>query len=361
VVAALAAQTGEGASGWRRKRARGRKRVAAQTGEGAKERALRRNPGDISRGDSQQMHDHLQQGPSDSAVEDVRRHEQELRDRTRSTRIKEERRYNALIRERARGEGAEKQHSSLRVYGLIKSAIRIGVLGPEEKLLEPDLVRTYAASRGAVREALGQLADEGLVTREPRHGTVVRRSISSLSLQDGAVWRVVPPEGRSDASLTPSFGPAGDEQLDLDVVYAEHATVPTSPLLRERLQTTDAHMRMSEYVLTYEGRPFELHTAYSRLGTARRRLQIEDCASGDLAKTFEHAYGCPLHRVETSIEAVSCDQRTAKLLDLPLGFPMLWRERLLVGVDEQQREYSFTAYVGRRIALQSSVVVTPER
>jgi hypothetical protein len=40
---------------------------------------------------------------------------------------------------------------------------------------------------------------------------------------------------------------------------------------------------------------------------------------------------------------------------------MLWRERLLVGVDDGQREYSFTAYVGRHIALQSSVVVTPQR
>src|ERR1022692_2446265 len=125
------------------------------------------------------MDDHLQRGPSSGALEDVRRQEQGLRDRSRSNRLEQERRYNALIRERARVEGAEKQHSSLRVYGLIKSAIRIGLLGPEEKLLEPDLVRTYAASRGAVREALGQLADEGLVTREPRHGTVVRGSISS--------------------------------------------------------------------------------------------------------------------------------------------------------------------------------------
>jgi DNA-binding GntR family transcriptional regulator len=97
---------------------------------------------------------------------------------------------------------------------------------------------------------------------------------------------------------------------------------------------------MSQYVLAYEGRPIELHTAYSALGNERRRLQIEDCAPGDLAKTSEHAYGCPLHRVEASIEAVACDQRTAKLLDLPLGFPMLWRERLLVGIDQRQREYT---------------------
>jgi GntR family transcriptional regulator len=180
------------------------------------------------------------------------------------------------------------------------------------------------------------------------------------------VWRrterVVPREGDPDPLLTLGFGPAGDEQLDLQVVFAEHAAVPSSPLLSERLQTADAQIRMSEYVLTYNGRPFELHTVYSRLGRARRRLQIEDCGSGgDLGKSFEQAYGCPLHRVEASIEAVACDQRTAKLLDLPLGFPMLWRERLLVGLDEQQREYGFTAYVGRHIALQSSVVVNPQR
>ena len=236
------------------------------------------------------------------------------------------------------------------------------MLQPEQKLSERDLVRTYAASRNTVREALSLLAEEGLVTRGPRHGTVVRGSISSLSLEDGTVWRAATrsPSSTVVGEATPylDFAPAGSEQLDLEVVRAVYATVPTSALLRERLQTSDSHVRMSEYVLAFQGRSFELHTAYSRIGHQRRKLQIEDAEPTDLSTSFEIAYGSALQRVESSVEAVACDQRTSKMLDLPAGAPMLWRERLLVGVNPEHREYSFTAYVRRHIALQSSVVMT---
>lgn len=49
-----------------------------------------------------------------------------------------------------------------------------GVFHPRERLVEADLVERYGTTRGAVRDALIQLASEGLVERRPNRGAQVR-------------------------------------------------------------------------------------------------------------------------------------------------------------------------------------------
>jgi DNA-binding GntR family transcriptional regulator len=67
-----------------------------------------------------------------------------------------------------------------RVYDHLRSEILAGRLEPGAELAEVALSEQLGVSRGPLREALGRLAAEGLVTVRPRRGAVVR----SLSKQE---------------------------------------------------------------------------------------------------------------------------------------------------------------------------------
>jgi GntR family transcriptional regulator len=57
----------------------------------------------------------------------------------------------------------------------LRRAIYSGDLGPGDQLpTEADLMTAHRVSRNTVRLALGELVNEGLVSRSPRRGTVVR-------------------------------------------------------------------------------------------------------------------------------------------------------------------------------------------
>jgi DNA-binding GntR family transcriptional regulator len=57
---------------------------------------------------------------------------------------------------------------------MLRMAIYHGELTPGQRLVEAELASRYETSRGAVREALALLCNEGLVTRERNRGATVR-------------------------------------------------------------------------------------------------------------------------------------------------------------------------------------------
>src|SRR5437763_16834130 len=61
-----------------------------------------------------------------------------------------------------------------RVYDHLRSEIRAGRLVPGAELNEVALSQELGVSRGPIREALGRIAAQGLVTIRPRRGAVVR-------------------------------------------------------------------------------------------------------------------------------------------------------------------------------------------
>jgi DNA-binding GntR family transcriptional regulator len=56
----------------------------------------------------------------------------------------------------------------------LRTAIYRGELAPGQRLVETELAGRYGTSRGAVREALALLSNEGLVSREKNRGAWVR-------------------------------------------------------------------------------------------------------------------------------------------------------------------------------------------
>jgi DNA-binding GntR family transcriptional regulator len=61
-----------------------------------------------------------------------------------------------------------------RVHDHLRDEIISGSLTPGTELTEVGLAGSFGVSRGPIREALGRLATEGLVTIRPRRGAVVR-------------------------------------------------------------------------------------------------------------------------------------------------------------------------------------------
>jgi DNA-binding GntR family transcriptional regulator len=61
-----------------------------------------------------------------------------------------------------------------RVYDHLRGEILAGRLEPGAELAEVALAEQLGVSRGPIREAIGRLASEGLVTVRPRRGAVVR-------------------------------------------------------------------------------------------------------------------------------------------------------------------------------------------
>jgi DNA-binding GntR family transcriptional regulator len=66
------------------------------------------------------------------------------------------------------------------VVARLRTAILGGEFAPGTKLVETDLAERFGTSRGPVREAIRELAREGLIVELPRRGTLV----ASLSAHD---------------------------------------------------------------------------------------------------------------------------------------------------------------------------------
>jgi DNA-binding GntR family transcriptional regulator len=71
---------------------------------------------------------------------------------------------------------APAQHSSATrtLLDVLRTAIYQGELAPGQRLVEAELAKRHGASRGAVREAIVLLGNEGLVARERNRGAHVR-------------------------------------------------------------------------------------------------------------------------------------------------------------------------------------------
>ena len=102
----------------------------------------------------------------------------------------------------------------------IRAAILAGELAAGSKLVETELAERFGTSRGPIREAIRELAREGLVAELPRRGTIV----STLTSRDLAEVYAVR-EALDVAACTGAIERATDEELaslaaDLDAMDA---------------------------------------------------------------------------------------------------------------------------------------------
>ena len=218
------------------------------------------------------------------------------------------------------------QTSPRRAHDLIRTAIREGILQPNDRLVEHYLIRELATSRNAVREALQLLALEGLVRRERREGTTVVGSVIRIPVDD--ILSSVAPE---------SFRV---ERLD-------DRKVPSTDLIRARLQTGADQVGVIEHLFTFEGEPIGIRVAYYH-AHVRQPVAWAECP--DINTAFEAVFGMPMSHVETTIDAVPCEARTSRILDIPEGSPCLVKEQTLYDRTGRPQEFAYSHYRSDRVS-----------
>ena len=179
---------------------------------------------------------------------------------------------------------------------------------PDERTLAGRL----DASRNAVREALGLLRDEGLVTRRRGVGTVV---------------------------VTPTYGHGLDRLAGLaealegygtvtnEVLAAEAAADPPAEVAERLNLMAGATAVRVERVRRVDGEPVSLDTTYLTAGVGRDVLR-GDLENRDIFAVIEEAIGGPLGRADIEVRAASADPRTAELLGIGPGDPVFVIDRL---------------------------------
>lgn len=179
---------------------------------------------------------------------------------------------------------------------------------PDEQALAAEL----NASRNAVREALGLLRDEGLVTRRRGVGTAV---------------------------VTPTYGHGLDRLAGLAEALAGHGTVSNEVLVAEVVAEppADVSERLClpagagavhiERVRRVDGAPVSVDSTYLTADIGREVLRA-NLADRDIFAVIEECTGSALGRAEIEVRAAVADAETAALLGVPAGAAIFVIDRL---------------------------------
>ncbi|MEW1865562.1 GntR family transcriptional regulator [Streptomyces sp. NBC_00669] len=135
------------------------------------------------------------------------------------------------------------------VYGLLRQSIVDGELGPNDRVVESEIARRLGVSQAPVREAVKQLAREGLLMHVPRRGHFV----VEISSQDAEYARQVrEPLERLAAQLATEH--ITEEQLHAldELVEQMHGAVKTNDVGRFR----DADIEFHTLISQSAGNPF---------------------------------------------------------------------------------------------------------
>jgi len=246
----------------------------------------------------------------------------------------------------------ELQTSPRRAHDLIRASIRLGLARDGQLRNEHVLVQDLATSRNAIREALQLLASEGIVTRQPRFGTRAAARIVEVPLAAS----VPPAEQRLTAtSETPV------DAAEVTILQLESRYVPTTPVMRHRLRTDDTSALMNEQLVTFDGVPVMVRVAYcpSSRVTPQMREHVNETQyeARPMGQALEALFGVPFGTVENAIEAVPCESRSAALLDVAVGTPVLMRELLISALDGTPYTLSYCHYRSDRVALTATVPI----
>ncbi|MBD0863763.1 GntR family transcriptional regulator [Gordonia sp. zg691] len=224
---------------------------------------------------------------------------------------------------RMHGGSANGRHSSVRwVRDMLAASIRAGHLPESAQLAEDALVSELGASRGTVRLALRSLADEGLLVRRPRLGTIVHARHARLEIADTV-----------DRSWQ---GP----EISLQII--DQRTVPATAFLRSRLETEDRSVRLLDVLFRRRGEVIGIRTAYFSRDVTYDFGEYTGPIS--MASLSASHFRTPMTTVVTEVTAAAADARTSVLLGITENSPVLCRTQVFAGADGHPLQVSFDQY-----------------
>jgi GntR family transcriptional regulator len=210
--------------------------------------------------------------------------------------------------------------------------INTGVLRPGDRIPpERELAEQMQVSRMTVRQALGRLADRGLLLRERGRGTFVSepKLVQSLSRLSGFYDQMI-----SQGILPTSRLLSGEQVLASAAVAQVLGLRIAEPLYKV------VRLRLGG------GVPLALETSYfpARLVPG---LLDEDLERSSIYRLMERYDARPV-RATQSLEPVSAREEEADVLEVPPGSPVMLVERIAWDGHDRLVEYAKDIYRGDR-------------
>ncbi|TDE55870.1 GntR family transcriptional regulator [Nonomuraea mesophila] len=201
----------------------------------------------------------------------------------------------------------------------LRRAIYSGVLGPGAQLpTEAQLMEDHGVSRNTVRLALGELVNEGLVTRTPRRGTVVRDRRPLLIYPQREL------EPQPSGELREAFAYAVAQEGRAPSQYIEVLTVSPVEEIASRLELADGELSVVRRRLRFvDGQPYNTNDSYFPRDLV---ADSEIARPGDIARGANRVLeelGHAQVRVVDDIWARMPNQEEAERLQLELGTPVM--------------------------------------
>ncbi|GAA2302564.1 GntR family transcriptional regulator [Nonomuraea roseoviolacea subsp. roseoviolacea] len=201
----------------------------------------------------------------------------------------------------------------------LRKAIYSGVLGPGAQLpTEAQLMEDHGVSRNTVRLALGELVNEGLVTRTPRRGTIVRDRRPLLIYPQREL------EPQPSGELREAFAFAVTQEGREPSQLIEVLTVTPVEEIASRLELADGELAVVRRRLRFvDGQPYNTNDSYFPRDLV---ANSEIARPGDIARGANRVLeelGHEQVRVIDDIWARMPNQEEAERLQLELGTPVV--------------------------------------
>ncbi len=189
---------------------------------------------------------------------------------------------------------------------------------------EMDIARQYRVAPGTVRAALTRLVEEGLLERHQGRGTFVRKPSFDRSL-----FRFFRFRGESDEKTVP----------ESRILRRETMAVPTA--VAGSLELTPGQKGVFMIRLRIlEGKPVFVEEIWLPLRKFRNFMRLDVEKIGPLLyPIYEAVCGEVVARAEETLTAESATPKTARLLNLPAGDPVIVIDRLARGYDGAPLEW----------------------
>lgn len=188
-----------------------------------------------------------------------------------------------------------------------------GEWGPGDAIpSEGELAVRFSVSQGTVRKAIDEMAAENLLVRRQGKGTFVATHDDPRSFY--RFLRLVPDDGGTAQSVS--------DPLSCSLIAAD-----ADVALALGLSEGDPVVHV-ERLLRFDGEAV-VHDRIYLLADLFSGLTLDALRSGErsLYSLFEADYGVRMIRAEERLRAVAAGERTAQLLQLELGAPLLLVER----------------------------------
>ena len=208
-------------------------------------------------------------------------------------------------------------------------------LKPGQKLpSEEELAVQFGVSRMTVRQGISDLLDEGILYRKHGVGTFVSQ----------------PHVSRDHTHLTNFFESSRADHVEASMRLLIADILPARLKMAKALGLEEGELAIRVKTLRLaDGIPVTVHDAHVPYRLFPKLLQ-EDLETHDIWDYMEQ-YGNPVKRAIERLEAHEADEEIAKLLEIEVGSPVLYKERTVYTEDGTPVEFSYCYNRGDRYSL----------